>query len=138
MGIKVKNLDQYVLELRVNGTLTTGANKDCAYIPFSGFITNVAAKAGSGGTGATHSILDVNLDGTTIFDGATKITVASTTGACSYSALTNKPAQVTAGSLLTLDVDAIAITASTVAAVVTISRTPIHVPTNNADLRVSM
>lgn len=105
MGIRVKNLTNIIIPLRVSKTLTATVNADCAIIPFDGRISNIFAKCTSGGTGKTHSILDVNLNGTSIFGASTKITLASTTGTPSYSALSSTPLNVTAGSILSLDVD---------------------------------
>jgi hypothetical protein len=106
--IKIRNLDHVLLELKVPGAVTTGTEADAALVPFDGFITNIFAKAVTGGTGSTPSVVDVNKNGTTIFATATKITIAATTGAASYSAQNVDPTPVAAGDLLSLDVDSIA------------------------------
>lgn len=108
MGIRVKNLTNYIIPLKVSKTLGVTLNVDCAIVPFDGRISNIFAKCSAGGTGTTHSILDVNLNGSTIFAAATKVTLAATTGTPSYSALTSTPLNVTAGSVLSLDVDQVA------------------------------
>ena len=125
MGIRVKNLSNIVIALRAAGTLTATANKDCAKVPFTGMISNIVAKIADGGSGATNTIADLNLNGTTLFSESTKITLASTTGVASYGALTTDPTPVTYGSILSLDVDQISTTASNLIVEVTISKGPV-------------
>lgn len=134
MGIRVKNQHQYMINLSIPGTAVTAAtNKACAIIPFPAKISNVYATCSSGGSGSTNSIVDVNLNGTTIFSAATKITFAATTGVATYSALSNNPTNVTAGSIISLDTDAVSTSLSNVNVVVTLTRTNIGAATNIAD-----
>jgi hypothetical protein len=123
MGIRVRNLHNYIIVLKAAGALTAAADKDCAKVPFSGVISNVVGKIATPGTGATNTILDVNLNGTTIFGAATKVTFASTTGLASYSALTSNPTNVTFGSMLTLDADAVPTGGKNAVVEITITRT---------------
>lgn len=131
MGIRVKNLHNHIITLRSAGTLTAAANKDVAKAAFSGYITNIVGKVTSGGTGATNTIVDVNLNGTTLFAAATKITFASTTGVASYSALSSEPVSVTYGSMFTLDVDSISSAPANLVVEITVSKTPVAAAGNN-------
>lgn len=131
MGIRTKNLHHYIITLRSAGTLTAATDKDVAKALMAGYITNVVGKVTSGGTGSTNTIVDINLNGTTIFAAATKITFASTTGVASYSALSSEPIAVTQGSMFTLDVDSIALAPKNVAVQITVSRTPVAAAGNN-------
>lgn len=129
MGIRTKNLQNVVISLVKNGTFSATTDIDSKLIPFSGFISNVVAKIVTPGTGA-HPIFDVNLNGTTIFGAATKITCNTTSGVNSYSALDASPKSVTYGSVLTLDCDTAGTAAANAIVNVTISRTPINTPSN--------
>ena len=133
MGIRVKNLHNYMMVLSASGTLTAAADKACAMVPFNGFITNVAAVIGTAGSGATNTVLDVNYNGTTIFGAATKITLASTTGVATYSTLSSTPFSVTAGSIITLDADSVPTAGACAAVRITISRTPPYNASNLVD-----
>jgi hypothetical protein len=133
MGIRTKNLHHTVLALNAAGTLTAAASKACQMVPFSGFITNVAAVIGTPGSGVTNTILDVNYNGTTIFGAAAKVTFAATTGVASYSTLSSTPFSVTAGSIMTLDADAVPTSGANASVFVTISRTPQYDASNLVD-----
>ena len=133
MGIRSKNLHHHIITLRSAGTLTAATDKDVAKALFSGFITNIVGKVTSGGTGATNTIVDVNLNGTTLFSAATKITFASTTGVASYSALSSEPVSVTYGSMFTLDVDSIASAPKNCTVQITVSKTPVAAAGNSED-----
>jgi hypothetical protein len=131
MGIRTKNLHNIVLPLLARNTLSATINKDIAKVPFSGYISGVVCKVMTPGSGATNTIMDVNLNGTTIFADATKITMASTTGVCTYSALATKPTPVTYGSIISLDIDSCGTATLNAVVEVTISRTPIYTCDNN-------
>lgn len=105
--IKLGNVAQQVITLVAPGTVTAAANKDMAIVQFNGVLQNIYAACVSGGTGVTNSIADVNLNGTTIFGSATKITFASTTGTATYGTLTTDPTPVVAGDVISLDVDSV-------------------------------
>lgn len=134
MGIRVKNLTNYTLTLKCSKTLTATLNVDIARIPFDGRISNVVAKCSSGGSGANNTVLDVNLNGTSIFAAATKITLASTTGTPSYSALTATPLSVTAGSILSLDVDSVSANPMNAIVDVTITKNGVSAAGNAVNL----
>jgi len=135
MGIRTKNLQHVNLPLRYNGTMSASfLHRDIAMIPFDGKISNVVATCAAGGTGATNNIMDVHLNGTTIFAGAVKITLAATTGVASYSTLSSQPLSVTAGSVLTLDCDQAATNATDALVLVTVTRTGIVTETNTTAL----
>ncbi|HCV42401.1 MAG TPA: hypothetical protein DGH68_02885 [Bacteroidetes bacterium] len=125
MGIRVKNLHNFVGTLKYNQTLTATVNRDLFSVPFAGFISGVRAKLGTAGTGAQATIVDVNLNGTTVFAAATKVTLAATTGVASYSALTSAPTPVAAGDIVSIDIDQIATAPINLAVDVIISRTPL-------------
>jgi len=133
MGIRTKNLHHHVITLRCAGTLTAAANKDIAKALMSGFITNVVGKMLTPGSGSTATIVDVNLNGTTIFDAATKMTFAATTGVASYSALSSEPISVTYGSMFSLDVDSISTNPANLVVQITVSKTPIALASNTED-----
>ena len=134
MGIKVRNLDHQVIEFTLNKTLSATLNAGIAKPFFSGFISDISAVIQTPGSGATNTVLDVNLNGTTIFSAATKITLASTTGVASYSDLTATPTQVTYGSILSLDVDSVSTNPLNAIVQIVISKQPLNTADNNTDL----
>jgi hypothetical protein len=133
MGIRTRNLQNHIIVLKVNGTLTAAANKDAAMIPFNGVISNIRAKILTPGSGATNSVLDLNLNGTTVFSAATKITLAATTGVASYSALSSNPTSLTTGSILSLDADSVPTSGACAVVEVTVTRTGLETATNESD-----
>jgi len=133
MGIRVKNLHNYICELKVTKTLTATQNAAVDKIPFSGFITNIVAKVSDGGTGSTASFVDIHKNGVTIFDQATKMTFAATTGTVSYSTLSGTVGIVSAGDMLSLDIDSISTAPINLVCHVTVSRTPVDQPSNLQD-----
>ena len=106
--IKPQNVAYQLIKLCAPGTVTAAADKDASVVQYAGFIQNIFANCISGGTGATSSIADVNLNGTTIFASATKVTFAATTGTATYGTFTTDPTQVAAGDVISLDVDSVA------------------------------
>jgi hypothetical protein len=122
MGIRTKNLHHHIITLRSAGTLTAATSKDIAKALMSGFITNVVGKLLTPGSGSTATICDVHMNGTTIFDAATKMTFAATTGI-----------SVTYGSMFSLDVDSISTNPANVVVQITVSRTPLALASNNED-----
>lgn len=125
MGIKIKNLDHAIIELRSPGTLTAATNKDVVQIPFNGFIINITGRLSSAGTGVTSTVADVHLAGTTIFGGAGKLTFVATTGVtATVATFTTDPVAVTAGQLLTLDVDSISTAPANLCVTMVLSRRP--------------
>ena len=124
MGIKIKNLDHLPLVLSLPGIATAAADKDVIQVPFNGWLAGINAVCSSGGSGATNSIIDINYCGTTIFSAATKVTIASTTGVVTYSALTTDPLPVTTGATMSMDVDSISTNLSGVKITLTFSRRP--------------
>ncbi len=109
MGIRVKNLSEYLLELKVSWTLTAAVNRAVAMVPFPGYIKNIYAKLGTAGTGVTHTNLDINKNGTTIFAATTsQVTLDATTGALTVGTFTTNPPVVAAGDIITVDADAVA------------------------------
>lgn len=127
MGIRLRNLHNTNLTLHTHGVTTTGNTKDCTIIPFNGFISNIVALAPVPGTGSTNSKLDINYNGTnsTIFNtNTTQVTLAATSGVMTVGSLTTSPFAVTAGAMLTLDIDAAATGSANFFVQVTISKTP--------------
>jgi len=131
--IKLRNMDHALIELVAPGTVTAAADKDAAIVPFNGFITNIYANCVSGGTGPTASIADVNKNGTTIFAAATKVTFAATTGVATYSAQNVDPTPVSAGDVLSLDVDSVSTSPKGLVVAILVSRTNPGGATNLAD-----
>jgi hypothetical protein len=133
MGIRVKNLHNYILELTAPGTITAAASKSVKAAPFAGKISNIVASIGTPGSGVTNTVADVHINGTTIFGDATKVTLASTTGVASYSALATQPTNVAAGDIFTLDLDSVPTSGANVCVLVTITRSNVGAETNVAD-----
>jgi hypothetical protein len=131
--IRVKNLEHFVIPLHVPGTISAGASKACAVVPFPGKIVNIYAKQGTAGGGDTNTIADLNLNGTTIFDTSVKITTAATSGTVTYSALDSRPTDVAAGDILTLDVDQAGTSGANLCVLVTIAKNNPGTETNLAD-----
>jgi hypothetical protein len=133
MGIKVRNVDEAILNLNIPGTLTTSL-KACAAVPFPGWIKNVNAKLLTAGTGVTATTLDININGTSIHS-STGITITATTGVVTHGAYSTDPAPVAAGDLITLDVDGISVAPANLCCTVVISRRDPSATSHNADLR---
>src|SRR5436190_5715688 len=106
--IKIRNLGEVILTLHVPGTLTTGVNKICAYVPFPGWIKNVYAKLDVAGTGVTATTVDINLNAVSIHS-STAISLAATTGVATHGAYSTDPTPVVAGDILSLDIDGISV-----------------------------
>lgn len=121
--INTRNLGTYHLHLRSLGTVTAAANKDAAVVPFDGFIANIVATF-STVTGNTNSVIDLHYLGTTIFGAATKITVSTLSTIPSYSTLSSNEFGVTAGSILSMDVDSVSTTLTNILVDITITKTP--------------
>ena len=95
------------INMFVAGDVSTGTKKGQAIVLKAGTITTVYGVFGTAGTGGS-AVLDINKNGTTIFSGATKLTIPiSTTTAVAGSALstTNGIYTVAAGDIITFDVD---------------------------------
>jgi hypothetical protein len=132
MGIRTKNLHNIIIPLKCRSTLSATTDKDCAKVPFSGFITNIAGAVGTA-DGSTNSVIDINLNGTTIFADATKVTIAKTTGVFTYSALSTTPTAVTYGSVLSLDIDSCGTGTVNAVVDVTISRAEVYTADGEQD-----
>lgn len=136
MGIRIKNLHNYVISLKHAGTLSATTNKDVAVVPFAGKISNIYAYCAAGS--AAYPIADIHLNGTTIFGASTKITVATGTNLASYSALSAQPTNLAAGDVLTLDIDTAGTGATNLVVQVAVTRTGMGAETNVADLDTIM
>lgn len=134
MGIRIKNLHNTELVLAKPGTVT-GNSIACVRVPFDGYITNIVADIVTPGTGSTSSsVLDIHKNGTTIFTSATKITISSA-GVVTYSGMSATPTPVSAGDILTLDADSLAIgTPANLSVSVVVSKTEVNEPSNQSDL----
>jgi hypothetical protein len=133
MGIRIRNLHNFVISLKYTKTLTATVEQDVSVVPFAGFISNIVAKLGNTGSGSTNSVVDINLNGTTIFSTATKITLAATTGVATYSPLATKPTALAAGDVISMDIDQISVAPRNLVVQVTVTRTPIDDASNVAD-----
>lgn len=134
MGIRVKNLGNYVMNLVAPGTITAATGKDLAVAPFAGYIVNCYATISDGGTGVTSSVVDIHKNGVTVFKTATKMTFVATTGVCTYSTFFTTALSVSAGDVFQLDVDSIATSPKNLHVSLLLSRTPVDTETNVADL----
>jgi len=123
VGLKVQNLDEYVITLRSAGTLTAAVNKDCAISPIKGWLRNLFAIIETPGTGATATTLDVNLNTVSIFS-SSGISLAATTGVATYGALSSDPLAVAAGDVFSLDIDGISTSPKNVVVSIVISKRP--------------
>ncbi len=99
--IKTRNVSNFIMELAVPGTLTTGTAKAAAIVPFPGFIANIFCKVIGAGAGAGPHDIDILKNGVSILPGY--ITVSATFGTVSYTTPTTDPTQVLAGDILSLD-----------------------------------
>jgi hypothetical protein len=129
MGIRTKNLHNYILGLKVTKTISATLNVDAIVVPFSGFVSNIIATFSSLGTGA-YPILDVNKNGATIFGDATKITGNTGSNTFGYSDLTSDHLGVVAGDIISLDVDTAGTAAVNALVNITISKTSIKQPSH--------
>jgi hypothetical protein len=116
--IKIKNTEEFIVELRKTGLAAVANDVDVAIAPATGFLKAVLAGFGLMGTDGTGSptqdvIADVKKNATSIFAGATKInfshakqlgTAATPILADNYGALTTSPAPVNKGDRLQLDI----------------------------------
>jgi len=105
MGIRTRNLQNYLIQLKYSQTIAATVNADCAMVPFAGHIGNICATVCQTGGGAADAVIDLNLNGTTIYGGATKLTVDATTGVVTQATLTANPTNVNAGDVLSMDID---------------------------------
>jgi hypothetical protein len=104
--IKYKNLGQFLLELKIAGTIgTTGIHQALAVAPFAGFITNFFATLTKTANGTYTTTVDINKNGTSIL--STAMTFTGTNGTVGYGVLTSDPVSVSAGDVFSLDVDGI-------------------------------
>lgn len=100
--IHTRNLGSEICRLTLPGTQsTTGIAQAVAVIPFDGYISNIYAKCVSQASTAEASF-DINVEGTSILD-TTKLTCSA--GVVGYGTHSVDPVAVTAGSILSLDVD---------------------------------
>lgn len=58
---------RHVMQFETVAALTTGTAKGTRLVPFYARILDVIARSGTAGSGGTSDIIDVNLNGTTIF-----------------------------------------------------------------------
>jgi hypothetical protein len=139
MGIRTKNLQNTELQLVDPGVVAAANDQAAVRVPFDGYISNIVARCATYGTGSTSStVADVHKNGTTIFGSATKVTLSSE-GAVTYSTMSATPTPVSAGDILTLDVDSVAIGSPTDLVVsVVISKTEVNEPSNETDLDAVM
>jgi hypothetical protein len=134
VGIKTRNVDEVILNLHSQGTLTAAANKACAIVPFPGFIKNIYAKVDVAGTGVTATTVDINLNTVSIHS-STGITIAATTGVVTHGAYSTDPTQVSAGDILSLDIDGISIAPKNLCVTVVVSKRDPSATSHAADLR---
>lgn len=116
--IKIKNTEEFIIELRKTGAAAVANVIDVAIAPANGFLKGVLAGFGLMGTDGTGAptqdvIADIKKNGTSIFSGATKInfTHAKEVGtantpilADNYGALSASPVPVSKGDRLELDI----------------------------------
>jgi len=103
--IRIKNLNEYVVELQISGTQTTNSAPTArcsAIVPFAGRISAVIGRLGVAGvTGAQATDLQVN--GVSIMASGTLLSYATTSVVPTYaSTLTANPTLVAKGDVLTL------------------------------------
>lgn len=120
--LKLRNMQEIIVNLSVPGTQSAAADKACFVIPFACQIKAIFAKLGTAGV-TGNQIVDVNKNNTTIFSGATKLTFATGVQAATYDGQTVNPTQFAKGDILSVDVDSIHTTpAKNLALVVVLQR----------------
>ena len=102
--IRVSNRDVY--QVRFDGDLTDVDARVVGIAHGTGRIVEVAAYAETAPT-TDSADFDINVDGTTIFSGATKVSIAATEKAATVGAIGASAAEVSDGSVITVDVDAL-------------------------------
>ena len=107
MGIKKRNLDEQHIFLQDPGPAVADAEIQSAFAEFDYFVKNVYVGCAVGGiTGAT--VVDINKDGTTIFDDTVKATLTATvTEATAYDDLTAGMEKGDKGDRFSFDIDSI-------------------------------
>lgn len=104
MGIKKSGLDEQWITLTGRGAAAADANIDADFAQFDFVIGNVYAEvAAAGVTGSM--VVDVNIDGTTIFSSSGKITFTSAATANAYDSLATSSGSK--GARFSLDIDSI-------------------------------
>jgi imidazoleglycerol phosphate synthase glutamine amidotransferase subunit HisH len=132
MGIRTKNLQSYILELRIARTLSATTDADSVMVPFAGYISNAVAKLATQGT-AANPIIDVNKNGTTIFGAATKVTGNTVSSTFGYSDLSSDHLNLAAGDIISIDVDTAGTAAANFMLNLTLTKTPVKQPSHVAD-----
>lgn len=106
MGIKVKNLDELVVDLSIPGTQTAANSQKCFVVPFGCVLKAVYAKLGTAGT-TNNQDVDINKNGTTILSSTGGIRFATTSTAATAATYTTDPPVFAKGDIITVDIDAV-------------------------------
>ena len=104
MGIENRHLNEQRLVLKVPGDAAAAAHVDWGFADFDGYIDNIWAEVGTAGVTGSM-VVDVNLNGTTIFSAAGKITFGAAVSPSSYSALATP--RVSKGDKISMDIDSV-------------------------------
>ena len=107
--IKIKNLGQYLLDLRVTGTVNvTGLSKSVQMAPIPGWIVNIFATLSITANGTYNTSLSLYKNGVSVYSVTTSsIYFQGTNGAAAYGSLSTDPIAVAAGDIFALNVDGI-------------------------------
>ncbi len=107
MAIPKRGLAEQHIVLKVVGNLAAATLRDWDFVETGGLqIKNIWAEVATAGvTGST--VVDVNLNGSTIFAAAGKITFGAAAAPSSYSAVLPAAVNVRKGDKLSIDVDSV-------------------------------
>lgn len=106
--IKLKNREEFLIDLSVPGTQTAAADKRTFVVPFACRLKAIYAKLGTAGITGNQDV-DINKNGTSILSSANKMRFATTVADPTAGSITfsTDPTTFDKGDVITLDVDAI-------------------------------
>lgn len=102
MGIDLKNLEGFILQLCKGGAITTANDVDAAMVPTACYLRNFQFDIIASTTYSETLTLDINVNGTSIF--GTKPTINGE-GTKTYGVLTASENALAAGDVVSLDID---------------------------------
>lgn len=104
--IRSRNVEEFIVDLSVPGTQSAAANKATFLVPFACSLKAIYAKLGTAGITGTQTV-DINKNGTTIWDSTPKLSFATTVAAAGYDAFATDPTTFAKGDIIGVDVDAV-------------------------------
>ena len=109
--IKLKNVDEYVVEMKKPGSLAAATDIANAVVPFASTLKAIFVRVGAAGTkpgdANTNVAVDVNKNGTTILT-TSKVTFdGSSVAPSSYGAFATNPPTFAKGDVISFDIDSV-------------------------------